>query len=365
MMDTGPTNHNVENRLRAYVARRRREAGPGFVMPPDTRRLLQAEADRKYKGDKPHAMRPTALFAWLGLKPVWMTATAVAVIGLVAFLVRLSWGPHQVHNLAKAGQKAQPPQSEPAPASAARTPSAPATTSVAGPPVEILTPTESKQNTFAATHQSVAASVSDRKVAGFSQRFVQTQPVQVQAGQNQLAQQARNVLEDFQIEVANGKLRLLDSDGSVYEAAVAPAAHTAAESSAQTAYRNAAQPSQQTTVRTSLPEASSAPTAGRFGARARMQAEKGLVSQASVTPDAISSNAIPFVALGTNRTLNQTIAIHGRIVLPQDHGRQIKRQSDLVASDPATLKALLQNAAVQGRVVIDASNQFELNATPR
>lgn len=364
-MDTGPTNHNIENRLRAYVARRRHEAGARFVMPPDTRRFLQTEVDRKYRSKEPRAMRSTTLFAWFGLKPVWMTATAVVAIGLVAFLVRLSWEPHRMHDLAKAEQKAQPPQSAPAPASAARTLSAPATTSVGAPPVEIARLAESNQDTLATPRQSVAALALDRKVAGLSQRFVQTQSGQIGAGRSQLSQQTRNVLEDFQIELANGKLRVLDSDGSVYEAAVAAVDHTAAEGSAQIAYRSAAQPSPQTAAGVPSAETASAPTAARFGARARMQAEKGLASQTSVAPDTLFSNAIPFVALGTNRTLNQSVAIHGRIVLPQEHGQQIKRQSDLIASDPATLKALLQNATVQGRVVIDASNQFELNATPR
>ncbi|HOK76947.1 MAG TPA: hypothetical protein PLW35_04400 [Verrucomicrobiota bacterium] len=363
-MDTGPTNHNIENRLRAYVARRRHEAGARFVMPPDTRHFLQTEVDRKYRSKEPRAMRPTTLFAWLGLKPVWMTATAVVAIGLVAFLVRLSWEPHRMHDLAKAEQKVRPPQSAPAPASAAQTLSAPATTSVGAPPVETARLAESNQDTLATPRQSVAASALDRKVAGLSQRFVQTQSGQVQADQSQLSQQTRNVLEDFQIELANGKLRVLDSDGSVYEAAVAAVDHTVAESSSQIAHRSAAQPSPQTAGAPPA-ETASAPTAARFGARARMQAEKGLASQTSVAPDTLFSNAIPFVALGTNRTLNQSVAIHGRIVLPQEHGQQIKRQSDLIASDPATLKALLQNATVQGRVVIDASNQFELNATPR
>jgi len=365
MMDTGPTKRNTENRLRAYVARRRHEAGTGFVMPPDTRRLLQAEVDRKYRSKEPFATRPTALLAWFWLKPVWMAATAVVAIGLVVFLVRLSWKPHQAQELAKLEHTAQPPKSAPAPMSASRTLSAPATTSVAAPPEGNVHSAESRQDTPAATRQSVAASVLDRKSAGFSQRFVQTQSGAVRANQGQSSQQTRKVLEDFQIEVANGKLRLLDSDGSVYEAVLAQVAHTADESSWQTARLDAVPPRPKTATGTALAETGSAPTPGRFGARARMQAEKGLASQTSVAPDVLSSNAIPFVAQGINRTLNQSIAIHGSIVLPMELGRQINRQSDLVDSDPATLKALLQNAIVQGRVVIDASNQFELNATPR
>lgn len=364
-MDTGPTNRNIENRLRAYATRRRREAGTGFVMPPDTRRLLQAEVDRKYSSKEPVAVRPSKLFEWLGLKPVWMTATAVVVIGLVAFLVRLSWRPHKVHDLAKVEHKAQPARSAPAPASASRTLSAPATTSVAAPPEGTVRSAESRLDTPATAPQSVAALALDRRAAGFSQRFVQTQSGQTQAYQEQPSQQTRKVLKDFQIEVTNGKLRVLDSDGSVYEATLARAAHTAAEGAGQAAYHDAFQPRPKTAVGTPPAETGSAPTTGRFGARVRMQAEKGLATQTSVGPDIAFSNAIPFVALGTNRTLNQSVAIHGRIVLPGEPGQQIKQPSDLVDSDPATLKALLQNSIVQGRVVIDSSNQFELNATPR
>lgn len=355
-MDTGPTNHNIEHKLRAYVTRRRREAGARFVLPPYTRRLLQEQVERKFKRKKLSIERANAVLVWLRVKPVWMAAMGIAMVGLATLLLRLSWRPNQAQDLATPEHKTSHPQSVATPASPTRSLRTPDTTPVAAAEGKNVRPVNSTQDDFVAADQPSARTALHRGAVGISQRFVQTEPDRTQ---NQ------KVLQDFQIEVANGKLRMLDSDGSVYEAALASVAYPATEQPAQVRYRYTAQPGTPTALGLPSTTTESVPKTGAFDMRARMQAEKGISSRPSIALDVHSSSSIPFVALGTNRTLNQTVAFQGRIVLPKELSQQIKQQSDLVASDPVTLKALLQNATVQGRVVIGVSNQFELNATPK
>ena len=168
------------------------------------------------------------------------------------------------------------------------------------------------------------------------------------------------VLNDFQVEQTDSRLRITDADGSVYEGSIQPAP------ALDTGARGLPQPSSQ-----SAPEGSAArPTigaglgkvraAGGFRATAPGQERSQYANYSN-----IDANQVQFRAVGTNRSLNQKVVFDGRLLVtnvetpaPQNQQLQMRFLSNNLP------QLFLNNSVVQGRATVGGRTKLEINAVP-
>jgi hypothetical protein len=87
----GESKQNMERQLRDYAATRRRQAGGPFAVPPATRRIVQAEVERRAAQNEPAGRLPR----WWSL--LWpRSAAPVAVAALLALCGVVWWQGHRV-----------------------------------------------------------------------------------------------------------------------------------------------------------------------------------------------------------------------------------------------------------------------------
>lgn len=365
-MQNNPTNIDIEDRLRAYAARRRTEAGGNFRLPSHTRQLLQSEIRRRFTSER-RAVSLSLLHRIsesLRFKPTLSIAAALLVVCFLGLGVRMAWRARESATVAKI----ESGHGGATPVLSVTDREAPAAVQPSGIPEISQIPSRAS---LAANNKQVTIGAAPssgqelRSTPAISQRFQQTSaPKSVQ----QTAQSiAKTILATFTIELAKGKLRLVDSDGSVYEAKLISddsAMSLPGGALSQARYNTQQDPAVRAAGQSRTRLVDQMQT-GPFDTRARMQTEKGLSPHLVTPTGSVSQSSIWFLAIGTNRTLNQTVSVRGQLIPSQELAEEIRPTDAWTDLDAVVIQKLLEKATVQGHVVVGMTNEFEFNATPR
>jgi hypothetical protein len=382
--------HRLERQLRAYADQRRRAAGGPFAVPPDTRRALQAEVERRYGGPRPRS-KPFWHW-WLMWRPgfAWATAGLVAAAVGLFLLVRrerpatVAMASARVESNRRqvAAPADQQPAPFPTPAAArpatvvvARPVTAPATDTLAETalPAAAAASTAQQSNATApaptralarfvrANSGDGSTSATDHVRGGAVQRFVQME-TQAKRPPTFSSPPPALVLNDFRIEAAGNRVRITDADGSVYEGALSapnpPARALAVTAGAARPQRGA--PPFASAASAAAPREAAADLSSRATTEARkVPTTEGLVSTASRT-----TNEIPFTVTGTNRTLNQLVSFEGRLLLNNQAATSSWAWPQPPAATEEAMRNWLSNSNVRGQANVGPQTQLQINAVP-
>ncbi len=353
--------HTIDDRLRAYAHRRRREAGGPFSLPPDGRRLLQAEVERQSTVPSAPSCPRIPWYAWPRLRPAWSAVLALGALAGLALVLRTTWVPGRTVNLAKTTRNSRP------------APAATEAPSVAAPvhPVRAASPAPAAARSSPASGPwpSVVAPISfgapgnGGAVRSSSQRFVQASAPD---GINPPIERTStvSVLKDFRLETVGERFRVIDTDGSVYEGSPLPTIAAAPAPDPQAGGGRTDRARTTSVVGSSRHEPLS-DSARSFSARTRMEVEKGAPAGEVVAGDAAFVFSIPFMVTGTNRTLNQQVVFEGRLVLSRDAPRSDSAVLTSVGATTNGLGSWLRNSMVRGHATVGQSAKVEVNAMPR
>lgn len=359
-MGNPPDNQSIDARLRAYTTRRRQEMGDPFVLPPETRMALKAEIERRNGLNASPAAHSQRWFRWLQSWPVLAPVTGLVVLGVVALVWRFGMGRQNTSQLARAALKeiATPVFATPATSITSAGPS-PIVMSAPAAPTQGFSSAKNGSNKTSRTFGTPAAA---RSHASLLQRFVQAPAAAVNTA-DRAPGHTSQVLVSFQIQEIDGKLRVVDADGSAYEIAsfsFSPAPES--EVQLRAVHADHARPA---TVAAPAPVLNGPAEGPALNMLTRSTVRAGAPPGQQPRPEPAMTNAIAFTALGTNRTLNQSVLLQGRILIPPEPAQQGQKPRDADRAGLDRLRGLLQNSTVQGRVFVAVTNQFELNAVPQ
>jgi hypothetical protein len=357
---------HIEKQLRAWAEQRRRKADAPFELHPATRRMLQNEV-RKIHGQNPaeSAARSSFFSRW---RPTFVAGVCIIALVTVLAVILLPtparFG-HKVQNLGVANQKSsktgtleQPPLGgSPSPAlpppPLALEPSSAAEKAVntrvtlgSGSPGQSVSPASppAPQNFYFSNENPTVAIVSGMASSGIMGRAAQPKADTLDTVKEKAVAQGVP-LALFQVWQAGDRIRILDSDGSVY---------TGNLTSTNTAVLTPPTGSTSTSKPSETFQMQSASNLEIRGG------ESGFMPQQH-------SRNFQFVAVGTNLSLHQKIVIHGEYVAGSITGGANginENPGERNFTTRAGVSEWLSNGHFVGRVGLTNGEVIPLNATP-
>jgi len=391
----------VHDQLTAYAAERRRQMGVPWALPPHTRSALRAAVEQY--SDAEVGRQGSWWGGWCRSWPSFRwAAVAFSALAAVGFWwVALGpWATRPVELAQNDLPRVNPPTSVPAraippveappppaatPASAAPTDSLAVNRAVPAPTVPVASATRARSAPSADVRPKdrpegapSAPSVAPRIAGTPTATRLSTaktgvglaQPAAVAAlsfsrvadalerDQQVTVVDRVGVLDRFRIESSGSTLRIIDSDGSVYEgvlANTAPAPPSAAPPGAAAAA--------QRTLTQAAPAASRGARDFLDGSPAGSARSVGPQAQAPLSA-VLTPRGYRFEAAGTNLTTRRSVQVEGTIVVTNHSLVGIALEPLPTNRGVDSLQLLLQNSVVRAQVVSDGGQTRSVEAVP-
>ena len=379
----------IEKLLRAFAKKRRDSAGAPVEMHPATRRLLQGEVARQFKQKGGRESSPKFGFFMRYRAQLLVVTPVLTLCCLVAFLVLYSAKDKGAKSeLASiANEQIALPAFAPAPASAAEPPAETVALSGEGDAFKDaavrFANAETRSawtNAASATGLSFAWGMAATNGIAANDSTVNRGDEMHGAGQNyssvaanygisEVAKDKKSappaVLDSFRLEQNGNSLRVIDSDGSVYDGTIVLASLDAVKEVSR--YKELDQPAAR---RYSGEEKSDRQVEEKIMTASNAPQAPGAISGYAGLNAQAAQAANYFNVTGFNNTLKQQVVFCGNLV-PASNATQVAQNFSNMAgnksqnqSNLGAQSSLLQNAAVTGRAKVGAAQEIEINAQP-